>query len=251
MNEHNKEEAILLQICEKLIRDKEKEALEEVEKALQNQPSSTQLYLLCLQLYLNQGLYEKCIQLILSFPSSLFNTVAIQSLFFNLCKQLDTEKAVSSYLQSFDSMTQRLTGHDLQSAQELASDYFFEKQQYAESTSRLQTILSNTSLPSSSRMELVCKLVLSAVYSSPEEAIRLAQQLPDVDIVENADMNELEEMLRRRDFLKKATTPAAAALSNPTTPQAEMEVEEAPVNTVVTNIRKIVRNTILFSSLGS
>ena len=87
MNAYNKEEAILLHICEKLIRDKEKEALDEVEKALQNQPSSTQLYLLCLQLYLNQGLYEKCIQLILSFPSSLFNTVAIQSLFFNLCKQ--------------------------------------------------------------------------------------------------------------------------------------------------------------------
>lgn len=153
---------------------------------------------------------------------------------------MDTEKAISSYLQSFDSLTQKLTGQDLISAQELASDYFFEKQQYAESTSRLQSILSSTSLPSSSRMELICKLVLSAVYSSPEEAIRLAEQLPDVDIVENADMNELEEMLRRRDFLKKAATPAAAALSNPTTPQVEMEVEEEPANTVVTNLRKIV-----------
>lgn len=56
MNEYNKEEAILLQICEKLIRDKEKEAIEEVEQALKSQPSSTQLYLLCLQLYLNQGI---------------------------------------------------------------------------------------------------------------------------------------------------------------------------------------------------
>lgn len=184
-------------------------------------------------------MYEKSIELIASFPASLFNTAGIQSLFFNLCRHLDVENSVTKYIASFDSMSSKLTGRDLLGAQELASDYFFQKQQYGEATTRLQSLLSSTSLPSSSRMEVVCKLVLSAIYASPEEAIRLAQQLPDVDIVENVDMAELEEMLRRRDYLKKATTPAAVGLSPPTTPQVEMEVEEEVTN-VVTSIRKIV-----------
>lgn len=45
---------VILQVCEQLIHEKEQEALTEVEKALQNKPVSDQLYLLCLQLYLNQ-----------------------------------------------------------------------------------------------------------------------------------------------------------------------------------------------------
>lgn len=185
-------------------------------------------------------MYEKAIELMTSFPSTLFNTVSIQSLFFNLCKHLDAEKSISEYIKSFDSMTSNLSGQDLIGAQELASDYFFEKQQYDEASSRLQSILSSNTLSSSSRMEVICKFILSAVYSAPQEAIRLAEQLPDVDIVENVDMNELEEMLRRRDYLKKATTPAAAALTPPTTPKMDMEVEEEASVNAVTNIRKIV-----------
>lgn len=51
---HNTQEVVILQVCEKLIRDKEQEAIVEVEEALKKQPVSNQLYLLCLQLYLNQ-----------------------------------------------------------------------------------------------------------------------------------------------------------------------------------------------------
>ena len=132
----------------------------------------------------------------------MFNTAGIQSLFFNLCKHLDAEQSISSYLKSFDSLTSKLSGQELFGAQELASDYFFEKKQYDEASSRLQSLLSSNSMSSLSRMEIMSKLVLSTVFSSPKEAIRMAQQLPDVDIVENVDMNELEEMLRRRDYLK-------------------------------------------------
>ena len=143
-----------------------------------------------------------------------------------------------------------MTTQDSTNAQELASDYFFERHCYSEATSRLQSLLASNSLPSNQRMEVVCKLVLSCIHSSPAEAIHLAQQLPDVDIVENVDMNELEEMLKRRDFLKKvsASAPASAAsaavsgLTPVTTPREnEMEVEEeGATSNVVINIRKIV-----------
>ena len=181
-----------------------------------------------------------------SFPSSLFNTKGIQSLFFNLCRHVDEEKQVAKFINLFDSMTV----NDNTSAQELASDYFFERHCYSEATTRLQSLLASNSLTSNRRMEVICKLVLSCIHSSPSEAIHLAQQLPDVDIVDNVDMNELEEMLKRRDFLKKtsstATATAASAavanLSPTTTPrEAEMEEEGEPeASNVVLNIRKIV-----------
>ena len=64
-------------------------------------------------------------------------------------------------------------------------------------------------------------------------------------VIQDMDMNELEDMLKRRDFLKRAgpteaVTEAAAALSHPTTPQAEMEVEETHPTGVLENVRKLV-----------
>lgn len=54
IKEYNNQEVVILQVCEQLIHEKEREALTAVENALQNKPVSDQLYLLCLQLYLNQ-----------------------------------------------------------------------------------------------------------------------------------------------------------------------------------------------------
>lgn len=54
IKEYNNQEVVILQVCEQLIHEKEREALSAVESALQNKPVSDQLYLLCLQLYLNQ-----------------------------------------------------------------------------------------------------------------------------------------------------------------------------------------------------
>ena len=50
----NPQEVKILQVCEKLIKEKEEEAVHEVEEALKNKPVSNQFYLLCLQIYLNQ-----------------------------------------------------------------------------------------------------------------------------------------------------------------------------------------------------
>lgn len=56
IKEYSMQEVRVLQVCEKIIRDKAQEAISEVEEALKNKPVSDQLYLLCLQLYLNQRL---------------------------------------------------------------------------------------------------------------------------------------------------------------------------------------------------
>ena len=54
LKEYSLQEVRVLQVCEKIIRDKAQEAIAEVEEALKSKPVSDQLYLLCLQLYLNQ-----------------------------------------------------------------------------------------------------------------------------------------------------------------------------------------------------
>ena len=58
IKEYNPQEVRILQVCEKLIRDKAEEAIVEVEEALKNKPVSNQLYLVCLQLYLNQRIFH-------------------------------------------------------------------------------------------------------------------------------------------------------------------------------------------------
>ena len=74
------------------------------------------------------------------------------------------------------------------------------------------------------------RLVLATSHSNQEEAIRLAAQLPEVGIVENVDMNELEELLHRREYLKHTTPPATTS----------MEVEEVPA-TSVESVKKMVK----------
>ena len=125
------------------------------------------------------------------------------------------------------------------------AEYFFEAQQFELATDHLHHLLEHSLLDATQRVELTSRLTLAAAHSNKAEAIRLGSQLPEVGIVEDVDMDELEDMLRRRDFLKRSgTTPAAAAaLSQPTSP-APMEVEEvgeqSQVEAVVENARKMV-----------
>ena len=125
------------------------------------------------------------------------------------------------------------------SAQQATASYFFKSQQYDLAVKSLHSLLERSSLEPTQRINLTAQLVLAAAHTDKAEAIRLGAQLPEVGIVEDVDMGELEDMLRRRDFLKHSSTaPAVAALSQPTTPVA-ME-EEPVVESVVDNVRKLV-----------
>ena len=124
------------------------------------------------------------------------------------------------------------------------AEFFFEMHQYDLAADRLRSLLTS-SLDPEQRVAVVAQYVIATSHFSLEEASRFAEELPEVPVIQDMDMNELEDMLKRRDFLKRAgpteaVTEAAAALSHPTTPQAEMEVEETHPTGVLENVRKLV-----------
>lgn len=91
------------------------------------------------------------------------------------------------------------------------------------------------------RILLTSRLILATAHTDKAEAIRLGSHLPEVGVVKDVDVDELEDMLRRRDFLKRSNpTPAAMALSQPTTPEPMMEEEPTQVEGIVENVRKLV-----------
>lgn len=108
--------------------------------------------------------------------------------------------------------------------------YFFDSHQYDLASAQLRSLLEHPILDAQHRIEVVSRLVLATSHSNQEEAIRLAAQLPEVGIVENVDMNELEELLHRREYLKHTTQPATTS----------MEVEEVPA-TSVESVKKMVK----------
>ena len=137
-------------------------------------------------------------------------------------------------------MEQRPTSDTLQAT----AEFFFEMHQYDLAADRLRSLLTS-SLDPEQRLTVVAQYVIATSHFSLEEASRFAEELPEVPVIQDMDMNELEDMLKRRDFLKRAGpteagTEAAAALSHPTTPQAEMEVEETHPTGVLENVRKLV-----------
>ena len=97
---------------------------------------------------------------------------------------------------------------------------------------QLRSLLEHPTLDAQSRIEIISRLVLAASHSAPEEAIRLSVQLPEVGILENVDMDKLEEMLCRRDYLKHTTTPSIQ--------ENAMETENTEPAMDIGNVRKIV-----------
>lgn len=91
-------------------------------------------------------------------------------------------------------------------AQQATASYFFKSQQYDLAVKSLHSLLERSSLEPTQRINLTAQLVLAAAHTDKAEAIRLGAQLPEVGIVEDVDMGELEDMLRRRDFLKHSST---------------------------------------------
>lgn len=110
--------------------------------------------------------------------------------------------------------------------------YFFDTHQYDLAATQLRSLLEHPTLDAQSRVEIISRLVLAASHSAPEEAIRLSVQLPEVGIMENADMDKLEDMLSRRDYLKHAATPS--------TQDNAMETESTEPAVEVGNARKLV-----------
>ena len=111
--------------------------------------------------------------------------------------------------------------------------YFFDTQQYDLAATQLRSLLEHPTLDAQSRIEIISRLVLAASHSAPEEAIHLSAQLPEVGILENLDMDKLEEMLCRRDYLKHTT-------ATPSTPENAMETENVEPAMDIGNVRKIV-----------
>ena len=223
--------AEVLRVCDQLIRNKQQEALTTMAAAIAKYPNNCDLRLLQLQTLLDQRDFTGALTACAALPPHLLHTKALQSLFFALCQHVQDTKLVDAAAAENEETAA--------SAQQATASYFFKSQQYDLAVKSLHSLLERSSLEPTQRINLTAQLVLAAAHTDKAEAIRLGAQLPEVGIVEDVDMGELEDMLRRRDFLKHSSTaPAVAALSQPTTPVA-ME-EEPVVESVVDNVRKLV-----------
>lgn len=230
--------AEVLRVCDQLIRNKQQEALTTMAAAIAKYPNNRDLRLLQLQTLLDQRDFTGALTACAALPPHLLHTKALQSLFFALCQHVQDTKLVDQLLEQVDAAAAQ-NEETAVSAQQATASYFFKSQQYDLAVKSLHSLLERSSLEPTQRINLTAQLVLAAAHTDKAEAIRLGAQLPEVGIVEDVDMGELEDMLRRRDFLKHSSTaPAVAALSQPTTPVA-ME-EEPVVESVVDNVRKLV-----------
>lgn len=230
--------AEVLRVCDQLIRNKQQEALTTMAAAIAKYPNNRDLRLLQLQTLLDQRDFTGALTACAALPPHLLHTKALQSLFFALCQHVQDTKLVDQLLEQVDAAAAE-NEETAVSAQQATASYFFKSQQYDLAVKSLHSLLERSSLEPTQRINLTAQLVLAAAHTDKMEAIRLGAQLPEVGIVEDVDMGELEDMLRRRDFLKHSSTaPAVAALSQPTTPVA-ME-EEPVVESVVDNVRKLV-----------
>ena len=82
------------------------------------------------------------------------------------------------------------------------AEFFFEMHQYDLAADRLRSLLTS-SLDPEQRLTVVAQYVIATSHFSLEEASRFAEELPEVPVIQDMDMNELEDMLKRRDFLKR------------------------------------------------
>lgn len=189
-------------------------------------------------------------------PPRLVQKKGVQSLFYAVCRNLQDQRVVDRCRRAarltrslIPRMEQNATADTLQAT----AEYFFESHQYELAAGRLRSLLASALDPEQRRV-ITARYVLAASHLSAEESARCAAELPEVPVIQDMDMNELEEMLKRRDFLKRSAAPdaqpaaqgvqaaqtaqAADALSHPSTPLAEMEVEEA--SGMLENVRKLV-----------
>lgn len=192
-------------------------------------------------------------------PSRLVQKKGVQSLFYAVCRNLQDQRVVDRCRRAahltrslIPRMEQNATADTLQAT----AEYFFESHQYELAADRLRSLLASALNPEQRRV-ITARYVLAASHLSAEESARCAAELPEVPVIQDMNMNELEEMLKRRDFLKRSAASdaqtsqtaqsaaqaaqavqAADALSHPSTPVAEMEVEEA--SGMLENVRKLV-----------
>ena len=230
--------------CDQLIKARQQDAIATLQTAIAAHPTDRDLRLLLLQTLIDQRDFPAALEACAALPSVLLHTPALQSLFFVLCQHVQDSALVDRLLKQFQEPADLPADRQVSLHRALA-EYFFEAQQFELATDHLHHLLEQASLDAAQRVELTSRLTLATAHSNKAEAIRLGNQLPEVGIVEDVDMDELEDMLRRRDFLKRSgTTPAAAAaLSQPSSP-VPMEVEETvgqpQVEAVVENARKMV-----------
>lgn len=185
-------------------------------------------------------------------PPRLVQKKGVQSLFYAVCRNLQDQRvvdrcrcAVPLTRSLIPRMEQNATADTLQAT----AEFFFESHQYELAADRLRSLLAS-SLDAEQRRVITARYVLAASHLSAEESVRCAAELPEVPVIQDMDMNELEDMLKRRDFLKRSAQPEAAqasqaaqaadALSHPSTPQVEMEVEVEAPSGVLENVRKLV-----------
>ena len=240
MNELDPASGTVVRVCDHLIKNRQQEALATLADAIQKYPNNLDLRLLQLQTMLNQHKYVEALQACSSLPSHFLYTPALQSLFFALCQHVHDTALVDRLVEKFESSAE--TEEVKMSVKQATATYFFESKQYDLATRHLHSLLESPSLDPTQRILLTSRLILATAHTDKAEAIRLGSHLPDVGVVKDIDIDELEDMLRRRDFLKRPNpSPAAMALSQPTTPEPMMEEEQTQVEGVVENARKLVR----------
>lgn len=222
-----------------------------LQEAIVSHPNNNDLHLLLLQTLIDQRAFPAALEACAALPPALLHTPALQSLFFVLCQHVQDSSLVDRMVKQIETPA-NLPEDSQVSLQRALAEYFFEAQQFELAADHLHSLLERASLEASQRIELTSRLALAAAHTNKAEAIRLGNQLPEVGIVEDVDMEELEDMLRRRDFLKRSnTTPAAVAALTPPSSPVPMEVEEEEVQphveAVVENVRKLVGiHVILF-----
>ena len=232
--------ATVIRACDQLIKNRQQEALATLQEAIQKYPNNRDLRFLQLQTLLDQRNFSEALQACVSLPGNLLHTPALQSLFFALCQHVQDTTLVDKLIDQLESAGD-VTEEVGMSTKQATATYFFESQQYELAAKHLQALLEYPSLDSTQRIILTSRLVLATAHTDKAAAIRLGSHLPDVAVVKDMDIDELEDMLRRRDFLKRSNpTPAAMALSQPTTPEPMMEEESVQVEDVVENVRKLV-----------
>ena len=240
LNELDAASATVVRVCDQLIKNRQQEALTTLTDAIQKYPNNRDLRLLQLQTLLDQRNYSEALQACSSLPSHLLHTPALQSLFFALCQHVHDTALVDKLVDKLESSADE-TEEVMMSTKQATAAYFFESQQYDLASKYLQSLLESPSLDPTQRILLTSRLILATAHTDKAEAIRLGSHLPEVGVVKDVDVDELEDMLRRRDFLKRSNpTPAAMALSQPTTPEPMMEEEPTQVEGIVENVRKLV-----------
>lgn len=147
-------------------------------------------------------------------PSRLVQKKGVQSLFYAVCRNLQDQRVVDRCRRAarltrslIPRMEQNATADTLQAT----AEYFFESHQYELAADRLRSLLASALDPEQRRV-ITARYVLAASHLSAEESARCAAELPEVPVIQDMDMNELEEMLKLAATSSSAAPPPTPRL---------------------------------------